>query len=259
MLLEGKRVIVTGGLTGIGKATVLACASHGATVVSMSRKEPAHPSAVAMLEEAQAIGVGSVSHMAVDITDQSMVFEVFDAAVAQMGGVDVLIHCAGLEQNIPAELLTRADVQEMIDIHLMGTIFTNQAVFKYMRETGGSIVNHASIAGVEGQPNMPAYSAAKGAVIGFSRNIAKDWAKYMIRVNMACPAVMTPLVQDYVDSLNPEAKAVWDAWLAATVPLGGALGDPKDAADVNVFLASDLSRFVHGQLVPVDGGMFFTR
>jgi 3-oxoacyl-[acyl-carrier protein] reductase len=259
VLLKGKRVIVTGGLTGIGKASVLACVENGAAVVSMSRKEPTHPTAEQLLAETGAIRKGSTKHMAVDITDQQAVFTAFDEAVAWMGGLDALIHSAAGDQVKPAEELTPADINEQLNLHVNGTIYTNQGAFKHMKATGGSIINHGSIAGLLGKTEMSAYSAGKGAVVAWSRTIAQEWGKYLIRINMCCPAVETELVTSIRQSMNAEQLAAFENWEKSNIILGGRMGDVKHAANMNVFLASDLSSFVHGQLMMVDGGMVFSR
>ncbi len=259
MLLKGKRIIVTGGVTGIGKATVLACAREGAKVVSISRAKPTEERVQKVINAANELGAGQATHMQADVSNQSIVNSAFERAVAWMGGLDVLINCAGLEQQKPAEDLTEDDLHEQFAVHVLGTAFTNAAAFRYMKKTGGSIVNYASYAGVCGMPGMPSYSAAKGAVIGYSRTIAKDWAQYWIRVNIVCPGVLTELAESWYKEMSPERMAQINAWMAATIPLGGKLGKMEDAANLNVFLASDMSRFVHGQTIGVDGGMMMSR
>ena len=259
MLLKGKRIIVTGGATGIGEATVLACAREGAAVVSVSRRPPADEKAKKVVEEAKKLGPGPTTHMQLDVRKQDEVNSVFEKAVSWMGGLDVLVNCAGIEHQKPAEDLTAEDLNEQFAIHALGTVFTCTAAFRYMKNTGGSIINHASYCGVLGMQGMAAYSAAKGAVIGYSRSIAREWGQYWIRVNIICPAAVTELYQQVLDDLPAESREVIDSWMAANVPLGGKMGKAEDCASLNVFLASDLSRFVHGQTIAVDGGMMMSR
>lgn len=137
----------------------------------------------------------------------------------------------------------------------MGTAFTCAAAFRYMKNTGGSIINYASYAGECGFPSMPAYSAAKGAVIAYSRTIARDWAKYGIRVNIVCPLVLTELAER---ALNGERGPQLRAFIETSVPLGR-WGKPEEAANLNVFLASDMASFITGQLICVDGGWLMPR
>jgi len=259
MLLKGKRIIVTGGATGIGEATVLACAREGAVIASMSRRPPTDEKVKKVVEAAKKNGPGPIMHMQLDVRNQDEVNSVFEKAVARMGGLDVLVNCHGMEQQKPAEDLTAEDLNEQFAIHALGTAFTCAAAFRYMKNTGGSIINHASYCGVLGMQNMAAYSAAKGAVIGYSRSIAREWGQYLIRVNIVCPAAVTELFQRVLDDFTAEERAAIDSWMAANIPLGGKMGKVEDCASLNVFLASDLSRFVHGQTIAVDGGLMMSR
>lgn len=260
MLLDGKRIIVTGGLTGIGKATVLGMTREGAAVVSMSRGEPEEDRARAVIDAAKALGKGPVSHLQLDVTDQSAVNSVFAEATESMGGLDCLVNCAGLEHQGPAEDLTADILHAQFAVHVMGSVFTNGAAFRHFKAVGGgTIVNYASYAGVCGMPGMANYSAAKGGVIAFTRTIAKDWAPYRVRVNVVCPGVMTELAQTWYDEMDPERRAQIDAWMAGTIPFGGKLGEVDDAANLNIFLASEMSKFIHGQTIGVDGGMMMSR
>lgn len=255
MLLKGKRIIVTAGASGIGKATVLACAREGAAVVSMSRAEPTSERVVRILEEARMLGPGPIAHMQLDVTNQEQVNEVFAKAVALMGGLDVLVASAGQEVDGPAEDVTSDDLFLMFDVNLRGTAFTNVAAFRYMKDTGGSIINFTSYTAENGLIGGAAYGASKGGVTSYSKVVAKEWGKYGIRVNVSLPVVSTELAEQWFSQMSPEEKARNDATFAATIPLGGKLGRVEDAANLNVFLASDMSRFITGHVIGVDGGM----
>jgi NAD(P)-dependent dehydrogenase (short-subunit alcohol dehydrogenase family) len=260
VLLEDKRVIVTGGVTGIGKATVIGMVHHGATVVSMSRKAPEDDGVQAVLRAASNGGQGSATHIKCDVSDQNDVNAAFDEAIRSMGGLDALVHCAGAETEQPAETLTKEILQPHFEVNVYGTIFTNIAVCRHYKENGGgAIINYASFAGVSGMPGLACYSAAKGAVVAFTRTIAKDWAPYGIRSNIVCPLVMTELAQEWYDNMDPDRFAEIEGYLKLTVPLGGKLGDVEDAANLNVFLASDMATFIHGQTIGVDGGRLMPR
>lgn len=259
MLLKGKRIIVTGGVTGIGKATVLAMVREGAAVVSTSRTSPEDERAVKVINAAKELGPGPVKHIQMDVSKQNNVNNGFKNAVAFLGGLDAIVNSAGLEQQKPAEDLVEADLLEQFSSHVLGTAFTNAAAFRYMKDKGGSIINYASYAGVCGMPGMPAYSAAKGGVIGYTRCVAKDWARYWIRTNVVCPGVVTELAEAWYSEMSAERLAQITAWKQSTIPLGGDLGKVEDAANLNVFLASDMSRFINGQTIGVDGGMMMSR
>lgn len=256
MQLKGKRIILTGGASGIGAATLKAYASEGAAVFSLDINDEMGNRSAA---EAAQMGLGPIIYRHCDISNQDAVNAAFEEATSILGGLDVLAMIAGIGQLNPAEFLTAKDLDRQYDVHVKGTAFTNGAAFKSMQKTGGSIINYASYAGVCGMPGMPSYSAAKGAVLGYSRTIAKDWGPYGIRVNIVCPGVMTELAQSWYDAADAEQRAKIDEWQKHNIPLSGKLGNPEDAAALNVFLASDGSRFITGQTIAVDGGMTMPR
>ena len=155
-----------------------------------------------------------------------------------MGGLDAIVNSAGQESQQSAEDLTKEALMSQIDMHVGGTIWANQAAFRYLKKTGGSIINYLSFAGVEGVPNEAAYSVAKGAVISWCRYIAKEWGPYLVRVNCVLPAVMSELVMNAMKD-NDHLMTALEAWAKQVLPLGGKMGVPEDAANLNVFLASD--------------------
>lgn len=260
MLLQGKRVIVTAGATGVGKASVLAMAKEGASVVSVSRATPDSERAVRVVDAAKSLGNGKVMHLQLDVTRQADVNRVFDQAAEFLGGIDVLVNSAGAEQQKATLELTEQDLHEMFAVNMYGTAFACAAACRHMQKAGGgSIINYASYAGVGGIPMMAAYGAAKGAVITYTRVIAKEWAPFRIRVNAVCPGVETEMSVVWYAEMSPERRAEIEAFKKASIPLTGDLGRPEDAANLNVFLASDLSNYMTGQLIGVDGGMMMGR
>ena len=257
MQLEGKRIIVTGGANGIAAATVEAFVKEGATVVSLDIQDEAGQAGAAA---ASAIGPGTATFMHCDITNQAEVESVFAVAVARLGGLDALAAIAGTEAVKPAADLNGGDIDAMINVHLKGTIFTNIAAFKAMQDTGGSIINYGSHVAITAHfLNMAAYGAAKGAVQAWTRNAAFEWAKHKVRVNAVGPAVWTPLARRIVDELSDDMKQQFTDYFAWNVPLGGDLGDVREPAYLNVFLASDRATFITGQMIQVDGGQVFAR
>jgi NAD(P)-dependent dehydrogenase (short-subunit alcohol dehydrogenase family) len=252
MQLEGKRIIVTGGGSGIAAATVLACARAGATTVSLDVNDE-NGSSVA--QRAMQNGNAPVTFLHCDISRQDQVNDVFAKALSLLGGLDALVHMAGIEVQKPAVELTEADLDLVHAVIIKGTVFTNQAAFRAMQASGGSIVNAGSIAGVRGFPGNAAYCEAKGAVLAWTRSVAQEWAKFRVRVNAICPMVMTPMAQGWLDAMSEEQRAATSAHFQRIIPLGGWYGEAQDAANLNVFLTSDASRFITGQTIPVDGGM----
>ncbi len=260
MLLQGKKVIITGGLTGIGRETCHVMLEEGASVVSFSRAAPDSERAQRLYKETEQFGADRFKHIQCDVTDKEQAFSAVNEAVKFMGGLDSVVHCAAVQQFVPAEDLTPKDLYDMFGVSVVGMAMVCAAAFPHLKEKGGTILTYSSYAGMEGVPGMPAYSAAKGAVLAYSRVIARDWAQYNIRTNIINPAVMTELAHEWKANMDPEERAANAAWLKHTVPLGGDLGDdPRQVAYLNAFLASDKAIFIHGQTIGVNGGMVFTR
>jgi NAD(P)-dependent dehydrogenase (short-subunit alcohol dehydrogenase family) len=247
MQLAGKRIIVTGGASGIGAATVRAYVRERAKVVSLDVNDDAG--------ELSAKEVGTL-YRHCDVSARAEVNEVFAAAIEELGGLDVLVHAAGIEPATLAEDTPEDEWDLVLDVNAKGTMLTNQAAFRAMQATGGAIVNFASPAGIEGQAGSAAYAASKGAVLGWTRTVAHEWGRYRIRVNAMAPVMSTPMLERHRARLTLEEQQGMDFVLAARIPLGGKPGDPDtDLGPVMVFLASDASHFITGQTLCVDGGM----
>jgi NAD(P)-dependent dehydrogenase (short-subunit alcohol dehydrogenase family) len=249
MLLRGKRIIVTGGASGIAAATVRAYAREGATVWSL---DVADDKGRAVAAEAGA----SVAYRHCDIGKRDEVNSIVDEAAKAMGGLDVLANVAAVERGTPAEDIPDAEWDLVFGVNVKGTLYTNQAAFRHLKDGGGVIVNFGSGAGIRGQRGSAHYSASKAAVMAWTRTVAQEWAKYGIRVNSVVPAIWTQMYDEYRSRMSDQERMIHDMAMQHVIPLGGKLGDPdRDAAPVMVFLASDLSRFITGQAIPVDGGM----
>ena len=248
MLLENRRIIVTGGANGIAAAGVRAFALEGARVVSLDIDDAAG--------ESIAAEAGAAAYYHCDVSNRAEVQSVFARCATELGGLDVLVNAAGNEAACPAENIPDQDWDRVFDVHVKGTLYTNQTAFPYLKEGGGRIINFGSAAGIRGQRGSAHYSAAKGAIMAWTRTVAGEWAQYGITVNSFVPAIWTPMYEGFRSRLSREQLAAHDAQMQGAVPLGGKLGNPDhDAAPVLVFLASEMSRFVTGQAVPVDGGM----
>ena len=249
MLLADKRIIVTGGASGIGAATVRAYVREGARVVALDVNDG----------DGQRVAAGAgggATFMHCDIADRRDVFAVFERAVAQLGGLDVMANVAGVERRTPAEDIPDDEWDLIFGVNVKGTLYTNQAAFRHMRRDGGRIINFGSGSGIRGQVGSAHYSASKGAVMSWTRTVAQEWAKYRITVNSVVPAIWTPMYDAYRGRMSDQERMIHDMAMQHVIPLGGKLGDPdKDAGPVMVFLASDLSHFMTGQCFAVDGGM----
>jgi 3-oxoacyl-[acyl-carrier protein] reductase len=241
--LAGRRVLVTGGATGIGSAAVEVLSAAGATVAAtFHNTAPSSRSGAAWFQ--------------CDATDAASVEQTFAAATDALGGLDVLVHAAGLwHPGIPGQIGVD-DIHTVMDTNFTSTVLTNQAAYSVMRDTGGQIINFGSSEAVLGSPMSAIYAAAKAAVSTWTRSCAKAWAAQNITVNALAPAVETPGAQRLRSFLGPEAAPFLEKALESTIPLGGKLGDPvRDVGPMLVFLAGDGARFITGQLLAVDGGL----
>ena len=249
MLLQDKRIIVTGAASGIAAATVRAYAREGARVVALDVDDDGGQRVAAEAGPA-------VAYHHCDISRRSEVFAAFERAVATLGGLDVMVNAAGVERGTPAEDIPDEEWDLVFAVNVKGTVYTNQAAFRHMKASGGRILNFGSGAAIRGQRGSAHYSASKGAVMAWTRTIAQEWARYGITVNSIVPAIWTPMYDTHRTRMSPEQRAIHDMAMQHVIPLGGKLGDPdRDMAPVMVFLASDGPRFITGQAIVVDGGM----
>lgn len=252
-MLKGKRIIVTGSARGMGEATLNAYVQAGADVVGMDVTDDAGRS---ISEKANKTGPGKCSYIHVDVSDKSSVDDSFSKAVEILGGLDVLAHPAAIQRASDASNVSVEDWDLMFSVNVKGTMLTNQIAYKYMKESGGgSIINFGSISGLRPEPSASAYSAAKGAVHSWTRTASGTWGKDNIRVNAILPAMATPMYYAARERSTEEENIAAHWRNNVSISLGQEYGNPeKDLAPVMVFFASDSSRFITGQLIPVDGG-----
>ncbi|MGA9524804.1 MAG: SDR family oxidoreductase [Myxococcaceae bacterium] len=259
MDLQGKSIIVTGAARGMGAATVRTYVRAGATVTAMDLTDELGQQVVAA---ANAEGPGRATYRHIDVANRGSVDSTFAAAVAELGGLDVLAHPAAIQRGGTAADVTSEDWDLMFAVNVRGTLLTNQAAFKAMRAggKGGSIINFGSISGLRPEPVAPAYSASKGAVHSWTRTAAAAWGPDQVRVNAILPAIATPMYEDAISRMTPE-QALAHRWQnEESIAMGKKYGDPdRDLGPVMVFFASDGSRFITGQLIPVDGGQASVR
>jgi 2-hydroxycyclohexanecarboxyl-CoA dehydrogenase len=253
MQLNGKRLIVTGTAGGIGASVLRGLVAAGAQVAAMDVNDAAGREEAG---RADAVGPGAARYFHCDVRLRAEVDAAFGAATAWLGGLDGLVNIAGVERAAPAESILDADWDLMFDVNARGTMNTNQAAFPHLREHGGRILNFGSAAGVMGLPGCAHYSAAKAAVLGWTRTVAKEWGRHGISVNAAAPGMWTPMYEAHRARMDAPALAAHDAMMAGLIPLGGRLGDPdRDMTPFVVFMMSDGARFITGQTLAVDGGL----
>lgn len=248
--LEGKITLVTGGasIPGLGSATALRFAEEGA-VVFVTDMDGAGAEAVAQAIRDKG---GKATAMAHDVTSPAQWDAVFAAVEAAHGRLDVLVNNAGIAILRPIDVFTDAEWLKQNDVNLNSVFYGTQRAVKLMRKVGkgGSIINISSVAGLIGVPGCGAYAAAKGGVRLFSRTVAAECAREQIRCNSVHPGMIMTNIQKVAQQDNPEGFAE----IAKTIPMGY-FGEPDDIANMNLFLASDESRYVTGAELVVDGGM----
>jgi 3-oxoacyl-[acyl-carrier protein] reductase len=242
--LRGRRILITGGATGIGAAAVRVLRAAGADVMATYHRTP------------PADDVADVTWSRCDVRDAEAVDAAFRDAIDALGGLDVLVHAAGLWQaGVPGQI-TSDEITFLMETNIKGTILTNQAAHAAMRGSGGRIINFGSAEAVMGSPIAGLYAATKGAVQAWTRSAAKAWGADRITVNALAPAVQTAGADRLREFLGPDAAAYIDQQMRLSIPLGGKLGDPAaDLGPVLVFLAGEGAGFITGQLIPVDGGL----
>jgi NAD(P)-dependent dehydrogenase (short-subunit alcohol dehydrogenase family) len=245
--LSGKTAIVTGGGKGIGRQMAQGLAEAGANVILCARQAERCEQAAAELEE---LGVRTLG-LGCDVRDPDQVQGVVARTVADFGGVDILVNNAGVVWGATPEDMPLEGWQKVVDVNLTGVFLFSQAAGRVMIEgSGGSIVNIASVAGLQGAPpdvaNSVVYHATKGGVISFTRDLAWKWAGYGIRVNAIAPGWFPSDMANFVlERMGDE--------LINRVPLSR-FGGPEDLKGPVVFLASDASGYVTGHTLVVDGG-----
>jgi meso-butanediol dehydrogenase / (S,S)-butanediol dehydrogenase / diacetyl reductase len=235
--LEGKIALVTGAGSGIGAACARRFVDEGARVAGIDVKVPdAHPCSAFVAE---------------DVRDSAGVNEAVAGIVSHLGPVDLLVNAAGVSSFGTADTIDEAEWDRVLDINLKGTWIVARAVLPGMvAKGGGSIVNLASVEGIEGGQSQTAYNASKGGVVLLTRSMAVDYGPHNVRVNCLCPGmIQTPMTAPLQDSgLRPVLE-----WFEAQHLLGRC-GQPEEVAAAALFLASDDASFVTGHALAVDGG-----
>jgi 2-keto-3-deoxy-L-fuconate dehydrogenase len=248
--LNGKRVLVTGGGSGIGRAIAEVFAQQGATVAIMDLNQAAADDAVKAIRGAG----GQVSFYACDVGDQKSVAAQVDAFASE-GRLDILVNSAGIAHIGNVETTSEADFERLFRVNVKGMFNTMQKAVSIMKkQKAGVILNMASVAALVGIPDRFAYSATKGAVIAMTQSVAKDFIKDGIRCNCISPArVHTPFVDGFLKTNYPGKEQEMFEKLSKTQPIGR-MATPLEIAYLALYLCSDEASFITGCDYMIDGG-----
>ncbi|WP_367392695.1 SDR family NAD(P)-dependent oxidoreductase [Lewinella sp. LCG006] len=243
-LLTNKVALITGASKGIGKAIAERYAEEGATVYANAREEGGIDEWAKVLSENHGVPVNPLYF---DVRDEKAIRENIMKIKKQSGGIDILVNNAGVVSYEMLAMINANHFREMFEVNVVAVIQLIQLVSRLMqRQKSGSIINISSIVGVEGVSGQLAYSATKGAVISLTKSAAKELAVNNIRVNAVAPGMINTerlsqvLTEKFSDRVNSIGM--------------GRLGEPSEVADTCVYLGCDLSKYVTGQIIKVDGG-----
>ena len=242
--LAGKTALVTGANTGLGQAIAVALADAGADIAAAGRTRPD-----ATAETVRAAG-RRLEFLPIDLRDSKACGGLVADAVRLFGRIDVLVNNAGLIRRNDALEFTEADWDEVLDVNLKSVFFLSTAAARAMLErgAGGKIINIASMLSFQGGVRVASYTASKSGIAGLTKLLANEWGPRGINVNAIAPGYF---VTNNTTALRADARR--NAEILARIP-AGRWGEPEDLAGAAVFLASPASDYVHGVILPVDGG-----
>jgi 3-oxoacyl-[acyl-carrier protein] reductase len=245
MLLQNKVVLVTGASRGIGRAIATKMAQQGANVAFtyLSSVEKGE----ALVAELEAYGVKAKGYRS-DASDYKQAEELMASVVADFGTIDVLINNAGITKDGLLMRMSEEQWDTVIQVNLKSVFNLTKAATKpMMKAKAGSIINLTSVVGIRGNAGQANYAASKAGIIGFTKSVALELGSRNIRSNAIAPGF---ILTEMTGELNAEATAEW----TKSIPLKRG-GEAEEVADACVFLASDMSKYITGQVLQVDGGM----
>ncbi|MCR5650577.1 MAG: 3-oxoacyl-[acyl-carrier-protein] reductase [Lachnospiraceae bacterium] len=246
-MLEGRCAVVTGGTRGIGKAVAAALLSQGAKTAVIATKDTEE--ARKALAEIDPEGTGRAYFYACDISSPEACDETAKKITEDVGKVDILVNNAGITRDNILPALSKDDIDSVIDINLKGTMFMTKAFIRGMvRQKSGSIINISSVVGLMGNKGQTNYAASKAGIIGFTKSVAREYGRKNIRCNAIAPGFIETRMTDALSDAQKEE--------IMKLLVLERLGKPEDVANLALFLASDASSYITGEVIKVDGGMY---
>ena len=255
--LDGKIAVVTGAGNGLGRSFAIGLAAFGATVICADKNLPGADETASLVKQSR--GRAEPAH--VDVTDENSVDDLWKRIAADYPHIDVLVNNAGINTNTPrTHEYSVADWDRVVAVNLRGVFLTTRHALRLMLPGPGSIINLSSIMGLRGYfPDFPAmsisYSTTKAGIVGFTRQVAAEYAKEKIRVNAIAPGWHggTALGAERREAAGPEGGKQFEEALNTRIPMKHR-GVPDDLVGLVVYLASDASHYVTGQVIAHDGG-----
>ncbi len=249
-----KTILITGGGSGLGRATAVRLATEGANLALVDVSEPGLAATVDAIREV-APDARIITTIA-DVSDEAQVQAYVDAAKNEFGRIDGFFNNAGIEgkQNL-TENFTADEFDKVVAINLRGVFLGLEKVLPIMREQGsGAVVNTASVGGIRGVGNQSGYAAAKHGVVGLTRNSAVEYGRYGVRLNAIAPgAIWTPMVENSMKQIDPEnPRQAAEQFIQANPTKR--YGEAPEIAAVVAFLLSDDASYVNATVLPIDGG-----
>lgn len=245
-MLKGKVALITGGVRGIGKAISLCFAKAGAHIVVNYTSDRSEQDAEKLIEEIKALGVEAIAVKA-DVSKSEEAQTLVDTTINIFGKLDVLVNNAGITKDMLLLRMKEEEFDQVIAVNLKGVFNCTKAASKAMLKTGGSIINMSSVVGLNGNAGQSNYAASKAGIIGFTKSVAKEFASRNVRINAIAPGfIQTDMTAVLSDKVKDE--------IMKQIPMKR-LGNAEEVAQVALFLASDCSSYVTGEVMRVDGGM----
>ncbi|MBD3308711.1 SDR family oxidoreductase [candidate division KSB3 bacterium] len=247
--LEGKIALITGSSQGLGLILARGLGQAGATIVLNGRNQDKLNKTVAALAKEGF----RVHGYAFDVTDSAQIQQAIPTIEQEVGAIDILVNNAGIQSRAPLETFDEATWRKILETNLTSVfLVTKQVVQGMIARKSGKIINICSLQSEFGRATIAPYTASKGGVKLLTKGMATDWGKYNIQVNGLGPGYfLTEMTQPLAD--NPQ----FDAWLKARTPMGR-WGDPQELLGAMIFLASEASNFMSGQILYIDGGILAT-